>query len=364
MKGGPQNLQGKSFSRAKSQKKPSKSSQQKQARKEPEPPSAQEIEASKASLRERYKRDERIRVDGKERTIKEVLDSGDEELKAKLAKNLKAKPDEIANAQENGTLDELISKYADKAADERVSRIKSNMKIYGQDFASFFTTVQKEKSDSAIKELGEDCISLLEYDSLAHKNLSISTPDDISLQQAYINGGYGIKAETLNAKLYNNTGTLTQTERDFIDMVDRTSIAFERDVSVFRSTGVDYLERIVGANSTEPDFYSKLDSKIGTVVTHEAVTSTAVGVPSFFNRKENIVCRIKAPAGTRGCTLQNFSEGEILLPANTKLKLSGYSVGGNYGTWNATNTSARSQTLGVVHSDNKLILEMEVVDDE
>ena len=360
VKGGPPNLRGKQFSHAKSQKRPSK----KKVHTKPEPPTP-EVAKAESRYKERYLRDER-HMDLKKQTLQEIKDGSDDKLKAKLAKKFGAKKAEVAEAIENGTLNELIDKYTEKGLEKALRNTKDAMELQRDEIATKFGRSKRDEEDTeeAIQVLGKNCISMREYDELRQEDLELLTPDDYALQRAYATERYGMRAETLNKKMYTGEGVLTDTEKDFVEMVDRTSVPLKRDVALYRGVGSSYLQSITGVSMDDPDFFKKLDEKVGTTVKHEAVTSTGIGVPGYFDTSTKIVCHIKAPSGTRVCAIQNFQEGEILIPAGTKMRLTGYSQEGVYGVWAPGNLSSDRSRKLTVSDRKKFILEMEVVEDE
>ena len=143
VKGGPPNLRGKQFSHAKSQKRPSK----KKVHTKPEPPTPEAVAKAESRYKERYLRDER-HMDLKKQTLQEIKDGSDDKLKAKLAKKFGAKKAEVAEAIENGTLNELIDKYTEKGLEKALRNTKDAMELQRDEIATKFGRSKRDEEDT------------------------------------------------------------------------------------------------------------------------------------------------------------------------------------------------------------------------
>lgn len=361
--GGPPNLKGKTFSGARSEKRPTRN---KSSYKRPEPPTKEQIAESNAKLKERFIRDQQFLLGGKRYTLSEVKSCGKDSVKAKLAKTLGAKKDEIAVAKENGTLDELIDKYTDKAATKAVKNAERSLSWrlnYEKQYGSYENNRWKNEEDEkkALEKFGSTVLTNKEYSELLDKQLSVLTPDENTISHAYVcaGGDFGLESKSMNRKVYTQSGELNQTEKDFMQLVGDKAITLPRDVCLYRGSGIDYVERITGVSSQDDSFYEELEKKIGTTVTHSAVTSTAPGVPGHFNMGTAVVCQIKAHDGSKVYVPYNADEGELLLPPGQQLKITGYRRGDDYPGW-----SEDKKGITVGNFGERLILELEVIDDE
>lgn len=326
---------------------------------------------AKSRVKERFIEQQKFLTNGKYYTIQEALDSEKPHIKKGVAKALGAPEKEAKQAVENGTLNQLIEKYEEKGAENYAKKLEKQLSWYqeGKAWEGSYENLAKgcAEADAKAKEIcGDKTISTREYYEIAKSGSAVVDVDDLALQKAYVAGGLGFKAETLNKKMYSGAGELTKAERDFVDMVDRCAVPTSRDVDLYRCVGYSWLDSIAGHEITTR---AELKSLEGTVVENKSITSTAPGAVRYFNNFTPIRCKITAPQGTPICPIQgNVSEGELVLPAGTKTRIKSIKLKNfSFPIWNNEQTSPTDRTIGISQvaevgdNSNIVFVEMEVI---
>lgn len=304
---------------------------------------------------------------GKHWTIEEAKASGKDSVLKAVAKGMGIPKSERDEAAKNGELSKLISDYQEKFGDSEVKKMEKNLKQLQNsgDKYSKIVAENAEEDKACATMYGGRALSTKEYYDMIQENAKDLDVDDFALQRSYIAGGYGIKAEILNEKLYSGK-ELSQTEKDFVDMVQRTSISAPREMDLYRGSGISLLEHAAGTSVSSPTFWDDVYKSVGQEITNPAVTSTAPGVPHYFSRLP-VVCRVTIPKGQKICPMQNCQEGEIVLPAGAKTRITKISTSGfSFPTWDNGEKSWAGGSLksGEEPTDEwtgQVLVEMELV---
>lgn len=319
---GPPNLQGAKHKPSKQGSKENTNQGSKGGNQGNKQSNAQSNVGTENRIKERYIKYQQFLAHGKMYTIEEAKSSGKDGVKSMVAKELGATKAERDKAAREGTLNELIDQKAQKASENEMKKIqKTKETISSSEKKSEYSQIadMHTEDDEKFKQLtNKPVLSTGEYYELVHKKAQSLSEDDIALEVAYMRGGYGVKAETLNEKLYKGQqDKLTQTEKEIVDMVSKGATTMEKDICVYRGVGKSYLESLTGMKSSDDGFADAISGLVGKEITNDALTSTAPALAHFF-RNSNVVCAITVPKGQKAYFTQNVKEGEILLPSKTK----------------------------------------------
>ena len=296
---------------------------------------------------------------GKRVTIEEALLTDKVSIKEGVAKELgkatgtKAKvAREVAEAKKNGTLNDYINKHRDsyiddvvkkqeKAAEKLKSPMEKERHQLCMEYNSQVESVCMDKCSSKILRMEQY------YDLLDKRNESL-TGEEFALERAYAAGGLGFRAEDMNSRMYSGKqNEMSDSEKRFVEMVTSKASNLPQGYSLYRGAGISYLEKLTGKNSDDEGFLNSVQALVGKEITHESVTSCAPGLVNYFSHK-SVVCNIKTGEKSKGYIMgTNPTEGEIILPPKTKVRIKSISVGAPYyPLWDVDVHEPRTATQG------------------
>ena len=280
---------------------------------------------------------ERVCSEGDPRyiNVKKLVGEGDDYAKFVVAWEALG-PSEAVLALRDGTLDEVLTGRAAKNSVAAVARVESlyeDLKFEAERRVEEYKkcgpggVLFKSDFDKAFGD-GNYTLAKGYYDAVVeqHKDMSF---DDFQLEQAYLWGGVGTDAETMNAKASDGEySDLSEAEKDVIEMVSRVAAPLDEDVVLYRGSkdGPGTLSRRLGYFGKPEDIEGSADSIVGTEIDYGNLVSTAWGAMcNVWANECDVIYRYHVKAGTKVFVPENNQEGEVILPAGTKGVVTGVS---------------------------------------
>ncbi len=174
------------------------------------------------------------------------------------------------------------------------------------------------RDDSVSEEFGEDTLRTEEFVKLSNLSDSWSTEDKVldaiyTRTQKATDLPFDVRAEDLNRKLYTGED-LTEDEQAIVDHFSRCAVPIGRDVSLYRMTGSDYLKSFLEEGSDD------YESLVGREIQNQALLSTSAGMHCAFQSDE-VCMKIKTPGDVAVCATRDVSEGEIVIPQGSVMRV-------------------------------------------
>lgn len=152
------------------------------------------------------------------------------------------------------------------------------------------------------------------YKEVGRRQYEHQLSEDYRLNDAETNA-YNHYAGKLNAKLYSGA-ELNEADKAVVEHFNRCAEPLGKDTDLYRMTGTNYLNSLLGQTSGSNNF-SDLEGK---EITNKALLSTSPGVNSFFANSP-VCIKIKTPGDVAVCMTRSVGDGEIVIPANSRMKI-------------------------------------------
>ena len=120
--------------------------------------------------------------------------------------------------------------------------------------------------------------------------------------------------EELNRKLREGE-KLSDEEQAVVDHFSRCAKPLGKDTDLYRMVNSNYVQSLFSSTGA-----LSLEDLAGKTVTNSALQSTCVGVNTFFDRND-VAIKIKAPSNMPVCLTSDVSEGEIVIPAGARMRI-------------------------------------------
>ena len=300
--------------------------------------------------------------------VEDLLNKGDDFAKFLAVSELHGDLTALECAKNGGKYDDLITKTVDRSIRDNTDRIEQ---MY--DKLPDSTTAYKDSLDHIAKtdkathdQFGGSETPALDYFKMVerqHENMSL---EDFQLEQAYVGGGLGFTAESLNYKLNSgNASDMTEAEKRFVDMVSRNATELEHDAVLYRGTNANSLLRRFGFSGDIADIEGS--DIVGKEVKYDCLLSTASGSVAKDWTGCNVILRFHAAAGTKIFTPKNYAEGECIFPAGLTCRVTSVKYSqDDFPVWFSTDTkngvysTTANSSLPYPVKKNHVFLDLEV----
>jgi hypothetical protein len=141
-----------------------------------------------------------------------------------------------------------------------------------------------------------------------------------------------VDAPEFNRKLREGT-QLTETEQAIVQHFTDCATPLGKDTDLYRMVGLDYVTSMLGVNpeyvagpngSTREAIGDSIKNNISSLNGREIVSnqlqSTAPAVQNYFKEKQ-VAIKIKTPGDVPVCLTADASEGEIVIPAGARMRI-------------------------------------------
>lgn len=173
--------------------------------------------------------------------------------------------------------------------------------------------------DQEVKRLyGEGQMTTLEFAQKSREAVESWSDEDKLLDAAYTGADRKISMHTdyeeLNRKLREGE-KLSDEEQAVVDHFSRCAKPLGKDTDLYRMVNSNYVQSLFSSTGA-----LSLEDLAGKTVTNSALQSTCVGVNTFFDRND-VAIKIKAPSNMPVCLTSDVSEGEIVIPAGARMRI-------------------------------------------